>query len=510
MHSNLKTFVFISLLSLAQLCATHAATDELPFRDPGIPISMDFQDANLKDLLKIFSIQSGLNFIASEAVQDRKITLYLDKVPIREAMDKLFSANNLYYELDKNSNIFIVKDYGKPSVNTITRVYKLKYLSVPSSAIERDKAALFSETGSASTGAGGGDIVSLIRQMLTENGKIAEHARSNSLIITDVPNNFSVIEQVIVALDVPQPMVMLEVEMLDVSKNAIDKLGVNWPQTLASLTVPGSREVQFPFGGHQTDLKTRTIDPTAGIFGGAGAGWDFAAWPATSFGPAMLTVIGSTLSLDMFKSLSDAKTLARPKILTLNNETAEIKITTNESLNPLSTSNTDTGTNTISVDRTETGVSLRVTPQINPNGDITLTILPKVSDTKNGITVGTGATAVTVKDPEERSTHSIVRVRDSETVILGGLIRNDYSETETKVPFFGNMPVIGAFFRHKSVDSNRDRELIVFITPRIIKDRSIDLAQLKKTSVPEREQGLFTGIDRNAIIESSLNVFERK
>ena len=241
MQSKLKTGVCILLMVLIQaLPRSNAATGDLSFPDPNLPISMDFQDANLKDLLKIFSIQSGLNFIASEAVQDRRITLFLDKVPIKEAMDKLFIANNLYYDLDKGSNIFIVKDYGKVSVNTITKVFKLQYLSVPSSAIERDKSTMLTEGGSSGGAAGGtGDIISLIRQILTENGKIAEHARTNSLIITDTPNNFPVIEQVIASLDVPQPMIMLEVEMLDVSKNEVDKLGVNWPDTLASLTVSG-------------------------------------------------------------------------------------------------------------------------------------------------------------------------------------------------------------------------------------------------------------------------------
>ncbi len=89
-------------------------------------ISLDFQDVGLKDILKVFSIQSGLNFIASEAVQDRKITLYLDKVPLKKAMDKLFGANNLTYELDRDANIFIVKDWGKLRVEPVTRVFGLK------------------------------------------------------------------------------------------------------------------------------------------------------------------------------------------------------------------------------------------------------------------------------------------------------------------------------------------------------------------------------------------------
>ena len=117
---------------------------------------------------------------------------------------------------------------------------------------------------------------------------------------------------------------------------------------------------------------------------------------------------------------------------------------------------------------------------------------------------------MTVQDPEERTTKSIVRIRDNETVVIGGLIRNDLSQTESRIPVLSSIPILGALFKHKDVDANRERELIVFITPHIIKDRAIELAQTKKVSLPEREQSAFSGIDRNAIIEANLNTFERK
>src|SRR3989338_6255312 len=112
MNSSYKVFIFFLIFCLLPLKLP--AADLSPFNDPNITISMDFQDANLKDVVKIFSIQSGLNFIASEAVQDRKITLFLNKVPIKGSLDKLFKANNLTYELDQEAKIFLVKDWGRP------------------------------------------------------------------------------------------------------------------------------------------------------------------------------------------------------------------------------------------------------------------------------------------------------------------------------------------------------------------------------------------------------------
>ncbi|MCM8781142.1 MAG: STN domain-containing protein, partial [Candidatus Omnitrophica bacterium] len=127
MRNNFKLSVFIFCFYL--LMPNWGGAQELA-PSGEIPISMDLQDASLKETLKILSIQSGLNFIASEAVQDRKITIYLDKVPLKPAMDKLFKANNLTYELDKQANIIIVKDWGKPEIETVTRVFKLKYATV--------------------------------------------------------------------------------------------------------------------------------------------------------------------------------------------------------------------------------------------------------------------------------------------------------------------------------------------------------------------------------------------
>ena len=103
-------FAFCFLASLMFSVNAQDAFLELTPANSEVTISMDFKDAGLKDILKVFSMQSGLNFIASQAVEDRKITLYLDKVSVNEAMDNLFKANNLSYELDADSKIIIVKD----------------------------------------------------------------------------------------------------------------------------------------------------------------------------------------------------------------------------------------------------------------------------------------------------------------------------------------------------------------------------------------------------------------
>lgn len=494
MRNNFRLFVFIFFFSLFQLLPKiNAATTELPFPNPDITISMDFQDVSIKDILKIFSIQTGLNFIASEAVQERKVTLYLDKVPMKLAMDKLFKANNLSYEMDKAANIFIVKDWGKPQIETITKIYRLKYQSVPSANIAREKTAI--AQGGGTTGGAAADLIICIKQLLSRDGKISEDPYTNSLIITDVPTSFAAIEQLIAKLDVPQVQVMLEIEMLDVNKKKMDKIGLKYGDTPIVLKATlGSFDTNLLLP--KSLLKHHYTDTTG-----------------VTSGNIDLSTVPYSVQLDFIRTLTDSKTLARPKILTLNNETAEIKITTKKSLNTTTTQATETATSTAGIERQEVGVTLRVTPQVNPDtGEITMVILPKVSDVIPGITVsGTSTTAgYTAQDPDERSTKSVIRVKDGDTVVLAGLIRTDVSQTITKLPFFGDLPLIGAMFRHKYKDKDDQRELIVFITPHIIKDGSTKVAQEKKVTLPEREQNTASGISRHGIIEASLNSFDRK
>lgn len=517
-----------------------SADATLPYPDVEPTISMDFQDANLKDVLKVFSIQSGMNFLASEGVQDRKVTLYMDKVPLSEAMNNLFKANNLSYNMDKQAKIFIVKDWGKPTVETVTKVFYLKNASVSSSSMKEEMSTNLtgdttlmagSETTTTSTTTDSSTtekgkwkvedesgITYAIKKILSANGSLIEDYRTNSLIVTDIPSRMEVITQIVAALDMAIPQVLLEVEMLDVAKNVVDELGVQWPTTLASLTVSGTRETSWPFGDNNgTSGKGRTIDPAADQFGG---GWDFAPWNAAHFGPSIFTLIGSTLTFDFLTTQTDTKILARPRIMTLNNETAEIRIATNEAIGLTSsaTSTGGTGTTTNTAERAWTGVILRVSPQINVDaGEITLFVYPKVSTASAGQPFEMGASGTfQFRDPEERSTKQVVKLKDGETIVIGGLIRNDTTTVVSKLPILGDLPFIGAAFRHKSQTPGKERELLVFITPHIIRDvKPSEIVQgpkpmrAAKAMMPQREQGDAAVVNRQATINKYISNYEK-
>ena len=470
---------------------------------PGVEpiISIDFQDVSIKDVLKMLSMQSGMNFIASEAVADRKLTLYLDKVPLSQAMDKIFSANNLSYEMDPKANIFVVKDWGKMEIETITKVFYLKHATVSSSSLKSEASSnkISEDSGSGSSSGKWkseeeSGITYSVKKLLSGNGSLVEDFRTNSLIVTDTPARMKVIAQVITSLDIEIPQIMLEVEMLDVSKNSIDKLGAKFSQSpFTAFLFGASASTGFPFGSWSKvfDAAKGTLNINPGSVDDDG------------------TVNGNPyqVQVDFLKTQADTKVLARPRIMTLNNETAEIKITTQEAIGEI----TDTegqgtaSSTTTSAERTETGVSLRVTPQINSdNGEITMYIYPSVKDAT------TSTFNSSYKDPEERSTKSIVRIKDGETVVIGGLIRHDRSEAITKLPVLGDIPLFGLLFRHKNKDKDRERELLVFITPRIVKDNQVRLEQMQRFSLPIREQSAVTHVNRDYLINSSLNNFDKK
>ena len=478
-------------------------------------ISMDFKDASIKDVLKIFSQQSGLNFIASEELEDRIVTMYLDDVPVEEALEQLLAVNRLTYEIQKGTNIFIVRPVLTPVVETITKVYFLKHASVSGAKITSEiSSGLKCGGGEAGGGeasggeAGGGEaggtgLVAIISGLLSEYGKIFEDTRTNSLTITDMPIRFPLIERTIASLDIAVPQVLIEVEMLDVSKNTMDELGIQWPQTLVSLDMIGSRVTRFPFLGEKGNNTLYTFTDIETPSGN----WEFSSLSGNSFAPSVLTVLGAELALDFIRTKSDTKYLARPRILTLSNETAEIKIATDEAIGvSTSTSGGESGasTTTAEAERVETGVLLRVTPQVNPDTDeMTIYIDPKVVEA----TVGGTYDGTTYKDPETRGTKSVVRVHDGETIVIGGLLRTRQQETTIKVPLLGDLPFIGAAFRHKSKTKDDERELVVFITPRIIKDVTSKqkLAAVKRI---KREQGI--PLSRVDAINDALVNIERK
>ncbi|MBL7085394.1 MAG: hypothetical protein ISS43_04735 [Candidatus Omnitrophica bacterium] len=440
-------------------------------------ISMDFQDANLKDILKVFSRQANLNFIASENIKDRKVTLYLDKVAVHDALDTIMSANNLTYEQRPDSEIFVVREWGRPEVETITKIFPLQYARVKGYELT---AAGEKKTESKRIGIG-----EVIEKLLTEYGQAIEDPRTNSLIVTDVPTQFPKIEKAMKELDIKLPQVMIEAEVIEASLETIDKLGIEWGSSTEG-------NLAAAYGAARPDKFPFTKNPS--VVGPDGN-------PISLYtGYVSAMNLGGTLA--MLAKDTDTKILARPKILTLNNETAEINITADTAIAAETQEISSTGggidRSLISPERVKTGVTLKVTPQINKAGEITMIIEPAVINTKASSIIAN------TLNPQTRSAKTTVTIRDGETVIIGGLINSEDSKISRKVPFFGDIPLLGNLFRKKD-DSSTDKELIIFITPRLVKEgaKSSGLVLQKQAPWEYERLGL-----REEAMEKVLDRFE--
>ncbi len=432
-------------------------------------ISLDFKDAGLKDVLKVFSMQSGINFIASDKIEDKEITLYMENVPVSDALNTILKANRLTYEQPVGTNIIMIKELRMPEVETLTQIYKLNYADSESVKIlfdamsEAKKVEEISSTGSKVSR-------SFIQGILSEYGKIAADTRTNSLIVTDIPARFPMIEEAIAKLDEPTPQVMIEAEILEVSTDYMEQVGIDFGVNGFAKFTGAVKNTELPF----KDL--------AGV-----ASTDNAAY-------GTISTSDFTAILDLLKSNTKTKVLARPRILTLNNETAEIKITAETAV---ATTEIETeGANTYSEpERMETGVSLVVTPIINNDGYVTIEVEPTVTEPKASML------SSDYLDPHTRSAKATIRVRDGDTLVMGGLIKLDETETVEKIPFLGDIPFIGRAFRH-NYTLTEDKELIIFITPHIIKDSHYNINQAfqvdRESSVEE------SAVNKEQAIEKSL------
>ncbi len=463
---NFKWVAALMVLLLSQGSGAWAQSSlhDSPYMDARYSkrISMDFKDAALSEVLKIFSQQSGLNFIAASDVTNKRVTLFFENIPVEEALEKILTANGLIYEIQLGSDIFVVKTKPNADQTLVTRIYQLKYASVPSSKINSTISIEGAEGGGESAGAAGGKsagggaaggsgLVSAIRAVLSSYGKMTEDPRTNSLIITDAENQFLVIEDTLKRLDVPIPQILIQVEMLDVSKGTADLIGIKYSDTMFTVT-GAKRQITYPFDLHM--LKDK--------------GYEFEDAEYTS---GLLDTSTMQAVVQFLETQSDTRNLARPRLLTLNNETAQIQISTDEAIGlETNTNSTSGGTSTQSVEaeRVETGVFLLVTPQANlTTREIMMAVAPRVIQARRS------SEFAQFKDPEERGSQQLMKVQDGETIIIGGLLRTDTSNTVIKLPILGDLPLIGRAFRHTD-KTKSERELLIFITPTIIDEQNKD------------------------------------
>lgn len=415
-------------------------------------ISLDFKDADLKDIMKMISRQIGINFVFESGVKVDPITVFMEKVPVEEALDMILSSNKLTYVFVPDSNIVRIRTIEDARQVRETRVFQLHYATVQSSAVGgtlesgSEGESSGGSSGGSSSGSGGGseasslgDIKGAILAMVGDEGMVVEDPRTNSLIISSPARLFPEIEKLIALMDVPVAQIVIDLEMLDVGKNDVDSLGVKFGGALASVTASGA----IPSNENTGYERYKDI---------------------LRFYEEGNMTSSLNAAINFLRTRTGSRSLARPRIMTLNNQKAEIRLQAEEVVGERRILGTDGAPDTFEAERMPTGIILTVTPQANmATGEILLALSPKVIEARQGLTFENRS----YKNPEERGIDAYLKVKSGHTIVIAGLLRSEKTNAVTKLPFLGDIPFLGMAFRYKEAAVN-ERELITIVTPSIL------------------------------------------
>ena len=412
----------------------------------GEKISLDFQDADINDILRLIAEVGKVNIIAGGDVQGKVTTRMVD-VPWDQALDVILKINGLAQE--RSGNIIRVAPLEK---FTNERQERLK-----AQVTEVQAEPLVTRIVPVNY-ARAKDLRPNLEKLLSRRGGIIIDDRTNNMVITDTQASLDAVLALIEQLDRATPQVMIEARIVESSRTFLRELGIQLGLAYSQIT-----DRTFP-----NRIDIRGGQPAASGGGGlvtppAPANFllDLPAAVATGSGGAIgftLTSIGGTIldaQLSALETSGRGKIISSPKIATLDNTEAQIQ---SGRKIPVATISAE-GTRTEFVDASTT---LKVTPHVTPNDYISMKIVatknePDFTNSVNGIPTIT-----------TREANTDMLVKDGDTVVIGGLYRRTIQSNRSSVPGLSNIPVIGWLFR-KDRESDESDELLIFLTPRIIR-----------------------------------------
>src|SRR5437899_2419724 len=412
----------------------------------GKRISLDFQDADISSVLRLIADVSGLNMVVGEAVKAR-VTLKLLNVPWDQALDLILKLNNLgqiregnILWIDTLANITKLRDDAARAKESTLKaeelVTRIVYLNYSDAA----------------------KTVDVAKSNLSPRGEIKVDARTNALVIRDIPANVTRAEKVIQDLAQRTPQVQIEARIVQATKAFSRGLGIQWGLSSIATSTGGLKNspININIGASGATFGTQTNDFLVNL-PASGTGVSI---PGTTVGLLIGKFLGTTGQLDLRLSAGEAlaqtKIVSAPKIITLDNKPAKIE---QDSQVPFQTTSLH-GTQTTFVDAT---LTLNVTPHVIPHAN---TVRLEIKATKNSIGPAVSTAGPTI-DKKEATTE--ILLRDGETTVLGGIFEETRTDSTQGVPWFNRIPFLGWLFKNEGVSVNQT-ELLVFITPIIIKE----------------------------------------
>jgi len=402
----------------------------------GEPIDLKVTNADVTDVLRTFAQISGLNVIVQPGVTGL-VTAELENVPWDQALEQILKINNLDYELDGNVMRIAPTSVLKNEANERQQLAAAKSLAIPLRTVYQRLSY-----------AQANDVASLLKTgqagLLSQRGSVVVDGRTNALIIKELPSNMDAVLSVIDLLDAPEPQVMIEARIVETTKNFTRDLGINWGfQALADAAHGNTTGLVFPSNGSASGRVNLPGNATNGVLN------------------LKLGNVLNTFNLDVALQAAESEglitILSAPKVATLNNQHASIQsglqIPVQTVLN-----------NTVTVQFINATLRLDVVPQVTAEGTIMMDIDISKREPQTAFLIpGATNAPITTKDARTR-----LVVRDGGTAVIGGIYKITSNNGESRVPGLGNLPIIGYLFKNKTRSEVND-ELLIFITPRIIK-----------------------------------------
>ncbi len=395
-------------------------------------VTIDADDAFLPSVLSILAEKSGYNIVTGPGVnKEEKISVHLRDVPIEQAMNLVVRAAGLSYEIVGKSFLVAPSKQLKEQVGITSYVVELQY----------------------------SDAATVAKMLAPFAADVTIDTTGNKLLLLTSPKVISDIQNVIKEVDRPALQIMLECRIIEVSVDDEEALGVDWNR-LSSIQTVLSEGTVDPFGNQvDQDGNAALTGIEASIPGKKPSFLPFYPLEARRMGYWTKQVTAFEVALDLLQRRGRAEVLANSSISTLNNKEAMIRVI--DEIPYVARSGGVGGQ--VQIEQVQVGVFLSVRPKINSDGYITTEISPELSSIFQFLE----ESDTQVPWVKRRQSSTTIRVKDGESVVIGGLLGAESSKTRERLPFLGDLPFIGSLFRHSS-DNTRKTDLIIQVTPRIL------------------------------------------
>jgi len=410
-------------------------------------ISVDFPDEDVRTILRNVADLFELNLVIPDTLQGRT-SIKLRNITWRQAFEVVLEP--LGYTYIEDRNIIRIKSIEELTTEPVdTRVFVANY-------------------------ARAGDLQGSIAPLVdtAAGGRIQVDTRSNALVITERPSRMNKIQEIIERLDKATDQVMIESKFIEVTNTDIKNLGVNWASLSGYSASAGPFQREWSRSRSSSDETNTSITDNESLQIPGG----FSAEDSTDITQTLETLASTSrldtalFSADQFEVIlsalntqDDIRLVSNPTVVTLNNTQAKIAIGQRYPI-PEYTFNAETGQRQLDqINYEDIGINLDVTPQVNSAGFINLKIVPEVSSTNAFAIIEN--TEIPIID--SRRTETTIMIKDGYTLAIGGLVEDQITKRDTKVPLLGDIPGLGRLFSSES-DNITQRNLIIFITAKTL------------------------------------------